>query len=150
MTFILPTLAVGFAAFCVWLSRWLSSRWAPRAKRPIVPIVALLLISAACMRWELFAPESAPPASAWRDDHHLFDNAEPLQNLPVVVSTAIRKWGLSVTVANRGAATLINGRSAPHAFIRSIGRAIVPHGQIHFNRGWLVGLDHFARLIARD
>ena len=107
MTFILPTLAVGFAAFCVWLSRWLSSRWAPRAKRPIVPIVALLLISAACMRWELFAPESAPPASAWRDDHHLFDNAEPLQNLPVVVSTAIRKWGLSVTVANRGAATLI-------------------------------------------
>jgi hypothetical protein len=71
-----------------------------------VPI-ALAGVAALCLRLELFAPPSAPPARGWRDgDPGIFEKDEPLQNIPVVVSTKDIDGLLTVTVANRGSTPL--------------------------------------------
>jgi len=105
MTILIPALAVAFAAF--WMRRvmrttGLRGLWG----KGLAAVIVLLAVSACCLRYELFALAAAPPASAWQVDHHFFDNVEPLQNIPVVVSNVIHDGYLGVTVTNRGTTTL--------------------------------------------
>lgn len=69
-------------------------------------ILGALGLAALCMRYEIFAAASDPPSPGWRSDGHVFADDDPLENVPVIVSTRTHADGVTVVVANRGATTL--------------------------------------------